>query len=280
LPEEQTELSVQLVGQLAEPPLHTYRPQLGLPPEVLNVHVPLASHESQAPLQGELQQNPSTQLPDEHWVAFVQVVPFPYLQSTSWPTAQEPAQGAQPDGQNPSAVAPHARAVVTQAKVQAATVPVRVRMLLLSETQASDCVWHAEGGSHFSPASITEFPHTGRQSLSLLALHADGQHPSPFTHAATTVVFTHLAVQAAAVPCSARCWHPTGGQLAGQLVPSQLSLHATSVTPLPHWQAQSLSFALVHPEAQQPSPLPHVLMTVSFTHTAVQAAAVPCSFRF
>jgi hypothetical protein len=41
-----------------------------------------------------------------------------------------------------------------------------------------------------------------------------------------------------------------------------------------------LSFALVHPDAQQPSPLAHVAMTVSFTHTAVHAAAVPCSFRF
>jgi hypothetical protein len=64
------------------------------------------------------------------------------------------------------------------------------------------------------------------------------------------------------------------------LAPSQVSLHATSVTPLPHWQAQSLSFALVHPDAQQPSPLAHVVMTVSFTHAAVHAAAVPCSFRF
>jgi hypothetical protein len=169
---------------------------------------------------------------------------------------------------------------VTHAKVQLATTPVRIRTLLLSLVQASDWVWQAEGGSHLSPDSTTEFPHAGVQLLSLLALQVDGQQPSPFLHAVSTVVFTHLAVQAAAVPWSARCWQPTGGQVVGQLAPSQLSLHAGSVTPLPHWQAQSLSFAVVHPEAQQPSPFVQALITTSFTHSAVQAAALPCRRRF
>jgi hypothetical protein len=167
------------------------------------VHDPLA-HELQLPEQEELQQTPATQLPDVHCVLFVQPVPLPYVQSMSCPEPHVPAHGTHAVGQKPSEPPLHARAVVTQAKVQAATEPVCIRTLFLSSTQASDCVWHAEGGSHVSPVSITEFPHTGVQSLSLLALQPDGQHPSPFLHVVTTVEFTHVAVQAAAVPCSVR----------------------------------------------------------------------------
>jgi hypothetical protein len=232
-------------------------------PAPTTVQVPLA-HESQAPPQAVLQQTPSTQLPVLHWLPFEHGVPLPYLQSMSWVAPQ---------------VALHERDVTVQTKVQLATVPDLVLMVLLSLVQASDWVWQAEGGSHFSPASITEFPHTAVQSLSLLALQADGQQPSPFLHVVVTVVFTHLAVQAVAVPCNARCWHPMAGQVVGQLAPSQLSLQAGSVTPLPHWQAQSLSFAVVHPEAQQLSPFVQAVMTVSFTHTALHAVAVPCRCR-
>lgn len=197
----------------------------------------------------------------------------------SWPAPQVPTQGTQLEGQNPSEVPLQVRPLVVQANVQVATEPVLVRMLLASLRQASDWVWHALGGSHFSPASTTEFPQTGVQLLSLLALQVEGQQPSPFAQALITVVLTHLAVQAAAVPCSARSWQPTAGQLVGQLAPSQLSLQAASVTPLPHWQAQSLSFAVVQPEAQQPSPFVQVLMTASFTHWALQVEALPWSLR-
>ncbi len=233
----------------------------------------------QAPLQLELQQTPPTQNPLPHWVLFVHPVPFPNLQSMSWPLPQVPTQGTQLEGQNPSEVPLHARAVVMQANVQLATEPVLVRMVLASLKQASDWVWQALGGSHVSPDSTTELPQTGMQSLSLLALQVDGQQPSPFTQVVTVDVATHLAVQAAAVPWSARSWQPTGGQLVGQLAPSQVSLQAGSVTPLPHWQAQSLSFAVVQPEAQQPSPFVQALMTVSFTHAALQVEALPCSLR-
>jgi hypothetical protein len=233
----------------------------------------------QAPLQIELQQTPPTQNPLPHWVLFEQLVPFVNVQSMSWPLAQVPTQGTQLNGQNPSEVPLQPRAVFMHANVQLATTPVLVSMVLLSLTQASDWVWHALGGSQVSPASTTELPQTGVQLLSVLALQPDGQQPSPFVQAVTAVVFTHLAVQAAAVPCSMRSWHPTGGQLEGQLAPSHVSLQAGSVTPLPHWQAQSLSLAVVHPEAQQPSPLVQAVMTVVFTHLAVHAVAVPCSIR-
>jgi hypothetical protein len=117
------------------------------------------------------------------------------------------------------------------------------------------------------------------QLLSLFALQAAGQHMSPFMHVVLTLAFTQRAVHIAAVPCSIRNWQPIAGQVVGQFAPSHVSLHAASVTPLPHWQLQSLSLTLVQPEAQQPSPFVHVVMTVSFTHSALHAAAVPCSLR-
>jgi hypothetical protein len=89
------------------------------------------------------------------------------------------------------------------------------------------------------------------QSLSLLALQPIAQHPSPFLQAMImSGASTHFAVQAAAVPCSIRSWHPTAGHVVGQSAPSQVSLQATSLTPLPHLQLQSSSVAFVHPEAQ------------------------------
>jgi hypothetical protein len=169
-------------------------------PDGSTVQVPLP-HELHAPVQAVLQQTPSTQFPDPHWLLWVQPVPLPYLQSRSWPLAQLAVHGVQPDGQNPSAVVPlHGRGVVVQTNVHAATVPERVRMLLPSLTHASYCVWQAEGGSHFSPASTTEFPHTAVQLLSVLALQVGGQQPSPLMHVLMSVVLTHFAVHIAAVP--------------------------------------------------------------------------------
>jgi hypothetical protein len=162
--------------------------------------------------------------------------------------------------------------------VQSPAVPVRVRMVLASPMQASDCAVHDATGSHFSPGSTTPLPHAGAQLLSLLALQPGGQQPSLLAQAVCSVVFTQAAVQAVALPCSARSWQPTGGQDDGQL-PSQVSAHAASVTPLPQRQLQSLSLTLVQPDAQQPSLLAQAVITASFTQRAVQAAAVPCSLR-
>jgi hypothetical protein len=255
------------------PQLESYAPA-GLVVQVPDVQV------SHGLPQVELQQVLSTQFPDLHWFTLLQAFPLSSLQSMSWLVPQVAAQGVQPDGQKPSDVALQARGLVTQAKVQSETLPVRVSMWFWSLTQASYCVWQADCGSHFSPASTTEFPHTGAQSLSLFALQPGGQQPSAFAQAEMRVVFTHFAVQALAVPCRARIWQPIVGQVVGQLAPSQVSLHAASVTPLPHWQAQSLSFAVVHPDGQQLSPLPQVVMTVSLTQAALQVLALPVSFRF
>jgi hypothetical protein len=72
---------VQEDGQVAVLPLHTYGEQLGLPvePEDMLVQVPkepVRLQASHAPAQAVLQQRPSTQLPEVHWLAAVQVVPL------------------------------------------------------------------------------------------------------------------------------------------------------------------------------------------------------------
>ena len=118
----------------------------------------------QAPLQAELQQTPATQCPLPHWVLFEHAVPFPNVQSMSWPLPQVPTQGTQLDGQKPSEVPLQGRDIVAQANVQLATVPDFVLMLFASLTQASDWVWQALGGSQVSPFSMTELPQTGVQS--------------------------------------------------------------------------------------------------------------------
>ncbi len=74
----------QVVGQLALEPLHRYGEQLGLPAEppvtfaqVPSVDAPAATlHASHAPLQVVLQHTPSTQLPDAHSPAELQLVPL------------------------------------------------------------------------------------------------------------------------------------------------------------------------------------------------------------
>ena len=130
-------------------------------------------------------------------------------QSASWPCPQAAAHAAQPVGQKPSDVPLQARAEVTHANVHAATEPVRVRTVLRSPTQASYCIWHADGGSHFSPVSTAPLPQVGVQLLSLLALQPDGQQPSLGAHAVMGLaVFTHFAVHALVFGSSLIVWMP------------------------------------------------------------------------
>ncbi len=71
------------------------------------------------------------------------------------------------------------------------------------------------------------------------------------------------------------------GQEVGQLVSgSHVSWQADSIWPLPQVQLQSLSFAVVQPAGQQPSPDTQIVCAPSSTHFAVQLAAVPVSLRF
>jgi hypothetical protein len=180
-------------------------------------------------------------------------------------------------GQQPS---PWAQAVwvppSVHRAVQSAAVPLRTFLMQPAQGQVAG---QLDVGSHDSPASTTEFPHRAAQSSSLLALQVGGQHPSPLAQVVWVPALTHSAVQAAAVPCRVRSWQPEGGQAVGQLGPSHFSLQAISVIPLPHWQVQSLSFAIVQPAGQHSSAAVQVVTVVLLTHTALQAAALPCSVR-
>jgi hypothetical protein len=108
----------------------------------------------------------------------------------------------QVDGQQPS---PWAQVLwtpsSTQTAVQAAAAPCRRFFMQPFQGQVAG---QLEVGSHVSPVSTTEFPQRAMQSLSLLALHAAGQQPSPFAQALLTAPFTHSAVHSAAVPCRVR----------------------------------------------------------------------------
>jgi hypothetical protein len=81
LPLAQSEDEAQVLGQLAVEPRQRYGAQLGDPPPLTLVQVPLAAapsaalHTSQLPEQALLQQKPSTQLPLEHWTAAEQAAP-------------------------------------------------------------------------------------------------------------------------------------------------------------------------------------------------------------
>jgi hypothetical protein len=72
---------LQVLGQLADEPPHTYGAHEGEPtlPAPIGLHVPTfpaTSHASQAPVQAELQHTPSTQLPLRHWLLAVHARPL------------------------------------------------------------------------------------------------------------------------------------------------------------------------------------------------------------
>jgi hypothetical protein len=75
---------------------------------------------------------------------------------------------------------------------------------------------------------------------------------------------------------SRRSVQPTCAQLVGQVESgSQCSPQAVSTAPLPHWQAQSLSLAVVQPGGQHESPLTHAVSVPVCAQRAVQVSALP-----
>jgi hypothetical protein len=114
-------------------------------------------------------------------------------------------------------------------------------------------------------------PQVGEQSSSLTSVQPGAQQPSPETHW-VIAVNTQLAVQLAPLPIKVSEVHAfVSSQLAGQLA-SQTSL--TSTVPLPQSDEQSSSTDMSHPEAQQPSPLMHEVISVKL-HAALQLVALP-----
>ena len=77
--------------------------------------------------------------------------------------------------------------------MQAAALPLPLRIVFASLWQAACRRLHSATGSQVSPRSTTPLPHLGVQSLSLVALQADGQHPSPFAQAVCMAAFRQAA---------------------------------------------------------------------------------------
>jgi hypothetical protein len=180
-----------------------------------------------------------------------------------------------PVGQQPS---PEAQAVwapsSTQCAVQSAAVPASFRLV---HPMGGQVVGQVPGGSQLSAASSTPLPQAATQSLSLPALQAGGQQPSPPMQVVWSRSFTHAAVQVPGL-ATRRSMQPIGGHDAGQSVSgSQTSPQVASTTPFPQVQLQSLSSGAAQPDGQQASPEVQAVCDPLRTQTALQVAADPCS---
>jgi hypothetical protein len=161
-----------------------------------------------------------------------------------------------PTGQQPSPPTQVLMAVLLQATLQVAALPVswsRVQAL-----PSSQVAGHVVAGSQVSPASRTPLPQLAEQSVSAVASQPTGQQPSPGAHA-LMAVWLHATLQLAALPVIWSWVHALpSSQLAGHVVAgSQVS--PASTTPLPQLAEQSESSAALHAAGQQPSPPTHVV---------------------
>jgi len=97
------------------------------------------------------------------------------------------------------------------------------------------------------------------QSSSFDELQLEGQHPSPFVHEVMGL-WSQVTLHVDGLPDMTSDVHGfPSSQLVGQLDGgSQVS--PSSIAPLPHSAAQSLSVVLLHPSGQQPSPFVHEVM--------------------
>jgi hypothetical protein len=154
----------------------------------------------------------------------------------------------QPDGQQPS---PPVQAVMLECphvRLHAPALPdvVSVVQLLPSLQLAGQLP------SQVSPVSTAPLPHVTAHSLSLLLLQPGAQQPSPVTHVVMSV-YVQTTLHWLVAPLRVSVVQTLLSlQDAGQL-PSQVSPDST--VPLPQLTEHSLSFVLLQPGAQQPSPL-------------------------
>ncbi len=99
-----------------------------------------------------------------------------------------------PAGQQPSALV-HGGGVLVQRTLQLVEVPVRASTV--QEFPSSQLL--GQFPSHVSPLSRMPLPHCAAQSLSVLRLHPEGQHPSPELHW-LMVLWVHSTLQLEALP--------------------------------------------------------------------------------
>jgi hypothetical protein len=105
--------------------------------------------------------------------------------------------------------------------------------------------------SHDSPGSTVPLPHEAPQSESSLAVHDEGQQPSPSWQIITDDS-THSTLHRSGSPRSSTSVHASGApQVVGQL-PSQSSFSST--IPFPQTLLHSESVDESQPSVQQPSP--------------------------
>jgi hypothetical protein len=156
-----------------------------------------------------------------------------------------------PVGQQPSPDVATLIGACTHCRAHALPVTLSVVQAMLSLQSAALA---GQLPSHSSPFSTTLFPHTGRQSESVLALAPTGQHLSPLA-GALILTCVHSALQLAALPVSISSVQASlSVHVVGQgveLPASQVSPAALSMTPSPHLIEQSASSACVQPEGQQ-----------------------------
>ena len=87
---------------------------------------------------------------------------------------------SQPGGQQPSPLTQLTMAVLLQAALQLAALPVMVSTV--QPSPSSQLVGQLACGSHVSPGSTTPLPQLCEQSSSSAGLQPAGQQPSPLAH--------------------------------------------------------------------------------------------------
>jgi hypothetical protein len=153
--------------------------------------------------------------------------------------------------------------------VQARVQPEPVRVSTVQELPSLHDV--GQFPSQISPGSTTPFPQTPTQLLSIVALHPDGQQPSPFVQA---VIAANVQARVHIEPTRVSAVQAFPSlQEAGQF-PSHVS--PGSIIPLPHAAEQLPSLLALQPGGQQPSP-PTQLVIGALAHWTLQVIADPVS---
>jgi hypothetical protein len=173
-----------------------------------------------------------------------------------------------PGAQQPS---PETAAVIATL-LHATLQPEPTRESVVQALLSSHVVGQLLSGSHVSPGSTISLPHTPLQSVSLVALQPEAQHPSPATQAAI-VVNEHRASHVPAEPSSVSVVQLTPSlHVVGHEAPSHTSPDST--TSLPHTGAQSPSFVALAPDGQQRSPL-NATVIGRLLHVTLQLSGEP-----
>jgi len=145
-------------------------------------------------------------MPSLHSVG--QLLPSQVSPASTTLLPQKPPQSlsvaeVQPEGQQPSPLLHMVMGSKVQAALHIIALPVRV-----SVVQALPSL-HTVGQlapSQVSPASTTPLPHIAMQSLSLLLVHDEGQHPSSLAQAEMGLLM-QTALHVAALPVSVSVVH-------------------------------------------------------------------------